>query len=428
MPNATRREMLAGSGVAAILGMALGKGAEAMVSDQLATDLDRYIRFGVKAAGGPGDTACGAWLEEELKRAGFATVRQDFTAPWFEARRAELRAGTAGAPVVPQAIVTPTGPDGITAPLVSVDPASGDGAATSGAIVLIDLPYARWSSAHDAPIPAAVQRAFATGARAAVLVTNGPTGKAIALNGDGDRPMFDRPVAVLAPEALGRFRGAGEATLVIDGAGGRRPAFNLVGRIDRGNGRWLVTSTPRSGWTIAAGERGAGVAAWLALARWAPAALPDHSLAFLCTSGHEYENLGSAHALAAAAPPADRTAFWLHLGANVAARDWHDLGGGRLLPLPSADPQRFLLTSPNLIPSARDYFAGLPGLEMAYPTGRGAAGELTAILAAGYKRAAGIFGAHRVHHVAEDDARCVDAMLAAPVVEACKRLVKNALS
>jgi hypothetical protein len=65
---------------------------------------------------------------------------------------------------------------------------------------------------------------------------------------------------------------------------------------------------------------------------------------------------------------------------------------------------------------------------MAYPTGRGAAGELTAILAAGYNRAAGNFGAHRFHHVAEDDARCVDAMLAAPVVEACKRLVKNALS
>jgi hypothetical protein len=274
-----------------------------------------------------------------------------------------------------------------------------------------------------------VRQTFARGARAAVLVTNGPTGEAVALNGDGDRPLFDRPLAVLAPEAFARLRAAGvqRGTLTVDGAPGRRSAFNLAGRIDRGAGRWLVVSTPRSGWTIAAGERGPAIAAWLALSRWAPSALAGVDLAFLCNSGHEYQNLGAAHALGDLSPGPEQTAFWLHLGANVATRDWHELGDGRLLPLPSADPQRFLLASPSLVSAARDAFSSIAGLETAYPAGPGAAGELAGILAAGYRNVAGIFGAHRYHHTEKDDARCVDHKLVAPVTEACRRLISRAL-
>jgi hypothetical protein len=41
-----------------------------------------------------------------------------------------------------------------------------------------------------------------------VAITNGPTGKVIALNADGRKPMFAGPVALLAPEAAGPFLGA----------------------------------------------------------------------------------------------------------------------------------------------------------------------------------------------------------------------------
>ena len=85
--------------------------------------------------------------------------------------------------------------------------------------------------------------------------------------------------------------------------------------------------------------------------------MTQHNLAFICNTGHEYENLGAAEALKATAPrPAD-THFWLHLGANVAARDWHDLTGKRQ-PLPSVDPQRYLSVSPVLLPLAHQVFAG----------------------------------------------------------------------
>jgi len=424
---ATRREVLAGAGCA-LLARPDGR-REAVTADRLSADLNRYIGFGVKSSGGPGDAACGAWLEAMLRDAGCVTTRQEFVVPFFDARASRLIAGDLALPVIPQAIVVPTGPDGIAGPLAVVAACDAIDPLPAGAIALIDLPYRRWSSIHDVDIVATVQRTFLRGAHAALLVTNGPTGKAIALNGDGDRPLFDRPVGVLAPEAFAQLRAAGaaRATLTIDGTAGRRGAFNLAGRIDRGAGRWLVVSTPRAGWTIAAGERGPGIAAWLALARWAPAALPGLNLAFLCNSGHEYENLGASHALGASAPAPQQTAFWLHLGANVATRDWQELGNGRLLPLPSADPQRFLLTTPSLVTVARSAFAGISGLEAAYPTGPGVPGELGGVLAAGYGHVAGIFGAHRFHHTADDDARCVDAQLAAPVVHACERLIVRAL-
>src|SRR3546814_20200873 len=65
--------------------------------------------------------------------------------------------------------------------------------------------------------------------------------------------------------------------------------------------------------------------------------------------------------------------------------------------------------SPPLLPAARRLFAGLAGLESPYSSDALSAGELSAIIAAGYASVAGVFGLHRFHHVAGDAARCIDA-------------------
>ncbi|MDF7775378.1 hypothetical protein P1X14_08980 [Sphingomonas sp. AOB5] len=406
MPD--RRSFLAGSVVLPALTAATldGGGRDAMV----ATDLANYIGFGSKQAGGAGDNAGGEWLAAELEKLGFAIQRQSFQTPYFEPTRAELIAGEAKAAVWPQPIVIQTGADGMSGPLVRVDGAGKADGELAGAIALVDLPSGRWSTALAKPIRAPITAAFAGGAKAVVAITNGPTGKIIALNADGRQPMFAGPVALIAPADAQPFldaaRSRASATLHITGKGGHRPAFNFIGRIDRGKKRWLAVSTPRSGWYGCAGERGPGVAAWLWLARWASKAVQDHDLAFVCNTGHEYEYLGASEALKEIAPKPADTRFWLHLGANVAARDWHDISGS---PLPSPDTQRYLSASPSLLPVAREAFAGLAGYEAPYSTDTLTAGELTEIVAAGYKPAAGVFGIHRYHHVAEDDARCVHA-------------------
>ena len=408
MTPPSRRAVLGAGG---LLTMAGAADALPISERSIEADLKRYVAFGEKRAGGPGDTACGDWLAHELAALGYRIERQTFLAPFFETSRAALTVGTASAPVHPQPIVVTTGAEGVAGRIVRVDAKGRFTGSLDGAIALVDLPFARWSTLLAPAARKPIQAAFAAGAKAAVAITNGPTRKVIALNADGREPMFRGPVALLAPDAADPFldaatRGA-VGRLVIEGQGGRRPAFNFVGRLDRGKARWLAVSTPRSGWFGCAAERGPGVAVWLDLARWAIAALPDANLAFICNTGHEYEYLGAAEAMKQIAPPVPATRFWLHLGANVAARDWRELSASAM-PLPSADSQRVLSISPELLPLARKIFDGQVGFEAPVSSAVLAAGELEEVIKAGYAPAAGVFGAHRFHHVAEDDERCLD--------------------
>jgi hypothetical protein len=429
MHQTSRRAVLAAGAALPLTARAAGRFPAAR-ADIVAADLTRYIGFGSKQAGGAGDMACGAWLSAELELAGFKVERQQVSVPFFEPARCELHSGETKAIVWPQPIVVPTGPGGVTGPLVRLDADGHADAPLAGAIALLDLPFARWSTAMVKPFREPVTAAFAAGAIGVVAITNGPTGKVIALNADGRKPMFAGPVALLAPEDARPFLAAATrqapATLHLTGSGGRRAAFNLAGRIDRGKGRWLAVSTPRSGWGICAGERGGGIAAWLWLARWASKAVPGHDLAFVCNTGHEYENLGAAESLKEIAPKPSETPFWLHLGANLAARDWHD-ATGRMMPLPGVDSQRYLSVSPALLPLARDCFAGHVGLEAPYTSEVLSAGEQTEILAAGYRSVAAVFGIHRFHHVAGDDPRCVTAPAVAATAAAFQNMVERVL-
>ncbi len=424
----SRRGLLGGAGLlglaAAGPAAAAGVGAQAEAAALQAT-LERYHGFGVKASGGPGDNACGAWLEGELGKLGYACRRQAFEVPFFEARQATLSCGGAKAEVIPQAIVTPTGPQGLTAPL-KLGSAPGS---LSGAIAVLDLPSQRWV-AMGGFVAEAVRR----GAAGVVLVTNGPTGEAIALNVSTHRPGVDKPVALLAPKDAKPFLAAAAegrtATLTLDGVGGgaaRRPAFNLIARLDRGAAKTMVISTPRSGWFGCAAERGSGLAVWLSLAHWLVKTNHGVNIELLATSGHEYEYLGGEHYLAEAAPKPDKTRIWVHIGASAAGRDWHELATG-LKPLPSADSQRVLTATADILDRTRAAFHGISGLEATYlAEGAMAGGELVNVMSAGYRTAIGLYGFHRYFHTPGDDLACVSGDLVAPVAGAFRTAISAAL-
>lgn len=370
--------------------------------ERLFADLKTYAEAGNKQSGGAGDRATADWTAKRLAAAGFTVERQSFDVPWFEASQCELALGDLKIALVAQPLAAQTGAAGLDAPLRLAEAAE----RLDGAIAVVRLPHRRWSSLVDRAVRDPLADALSRGANAVILVTTGPSGEALLLNTPAERPISNQPLALLAPRlaaaVIEAARHGRPARLTLLGSGGTRKAENVIGRRLRPGRPWLAVSTPRSGWTDCAGERGPGIAIWLALAEWMPRAFPQHSLLFVCNSGHEYENLGASHIVEKVGLPQGDTAFWLHLGANAATRDYQETPG-RLLPLPSADPYRFLMTSPEFVDRAREIFRGQPGLEMAYPSSEGTAGEFSEVIKAGYPRHAGIFGAHRHHHAATDD-------------------------
>jgi hypothetical protein len=407
LPPALNRRSALAAGLAGLAG-ACASAPQAASVGGAGADLAAFAGFGAKNAGGAGDTASGAWIEERLSALGFATERQAIPALEILVRQSALTIGERAVDLAVHDLGPSIAPARVQAPLFSWSPGLTSLSGARGTIVIAHLPARRWSSAAQPEIAEAITSAFAAGAGALILVTHGPTGELIRLN----RPLENErgPLLLLAPKAWREFDLAAhvgrEATLTLDAPQTTREAFNVIARHDRGAARSIVVSTPRSGWGVCAGERGPGVAALLALAHWMRERFTAHNLVFVSTSSHEFENAGGEAFIQSKAPAPDETELWLHLGAGFAARDWHE-ASGRLLPLASADPQRFLVASPDLVDHARAAFAGAPGLEAAYPAREGVAGELGNILAAGY-RAIGMFGAHRFHHTALDGMSCVE--------------------
>ena len=426
----TRREILRRLGVAAGAAavhpafprsIAAQAGSDGL-SSRIAADLKQHAGFGHKFSGGPGDLATAQWIAGRLRRSGYKVTESDFQAPYFVARGARITSGSWSIDVLPQAPVVPTGPGGVTAPLALVEGNTvGD---VRDRIAVFVLPSGRHAALFpDRGIGQTVMRIAQSGARAIVVVTTGPSGEAVALNSP-EEPFVPIPTAIAAPKRAAPLvdaaRMSSTATLVLDGDATHRPCRNIVATVERGN-RWIVISTPRSGWFGCVGERGTGTAAFLELTDWAVRRFPDLSVFAMNSGGHEYFFAGS-HRIVGQAPPPASTLVWAHIGATLAARDARE-ADGRLVMLDTADPQRSLMTTDAARDVAAKAFAGLSGL--ATPTRVApSAGELSTFTDKGYATAFAVLGTHRWFHTVEDTLERVDAGLVAPVVTAHQRTIE----
>ena len=413
----TRRDVLKGI----VWGVVSGDDTSA-ITRQIQADLERHAGFGDKFSGGPGDLATANWIADWLRRSGYRVEASTFDAPFFVKRTARLTIGAASASVLPQAPVVTTGNQGLKARLAFVDREVGD---VRGRIALVVAPFAR----HAALFPTrgiglTITEAAKAGASAIVIVTTGPSGEAVALNAP-EQPFVPMPTAILAPKDAEPFvdaaKSGSEATLVLDGDATHRPSTNLVGRVERGP-RWLVFSTPRTGWFGCVGERGTGTALFLELADWAVKRFADLSIFVMNTGGHEYFFAGS-NRIVNQAPPPPRTVVWTHIGASLAARDADDTTRPPTM-LDTADPERTLMVTDNLRDLATDTFRGLAGLERPVAV-RPQAGELSTFTDRGYTTAFAVLGVHRWLHTREDTLARVDARLVVPVLRAHQRMVER---
>lgn len=433
MPD--RRQVIVGAGLSVFTGCTDG-GASMTGSTTdfdgaaLHADVRRYVALATKEdghrTGTPADLATQDWLEGRLRGAGFAIERLDLPVQVHRPDTARIVVDGRVVEGFPQWPVVWTGPRGVTMPLVLVSDIAQAGNAKD-AIALIRFPYFRGGT-MAAPIYAEPVRALrAAGAKGVVIVTEGPTGELIAMNAPTALAPFGLPMLLIGPRqaapAIEAARGRKSATLVVAGSEAPGIARTLIGRIARGP-RHVVVSTPASGWFTCGGERGPGIALWLAFAERL-AKTSSASLVFVANSGHEIGDLGAHQFLTKSAPAKETVALWLHLGAGIATYDWHEANPLRRLPSP--DPQRYLLASKPLADAARAAFKGQPGLEQVYEaTVEQAAGELRPILAAGYDRAVGIFAGHRFHHVPSDDAAKTGPELLLPVARALDAVIRFA--
>ncbi|MEO8027793.1 MAG: hypothetical protein ABI823_15020, partial [Bryobacteraceae bacterium] len=371
-----RREFLAGSAAAAGL-----LGAESPLSGEaLYRDIKKYWEFGEHRTASDPDNLTTEWLTSELKKAGFEASSPRFTLRQFFPGTCDLTVAGKRIRVFPLWPVAGTAV--VTAPL------------GPGGIAIERLPYdfgGALSKTH--PAVGMIQKAAAKGAKALVLVTEGPVHEIIALNYESEVERWPIPVVLMAPKDAPGLAERSEATLTIGGMLMERAvASNAQGLLKRGK-KLIIVSTPKSGWFRCAGERGPGIAIWLALARSVGAQRGGPSYLFTANSGHELHGLGI-KAFLNNAPKPSEVGCWVHLGAGLATYAYEN--GKRLK---TADTKRYLTSSADVAPVIAPAFAAIPELA---PTTERLLGELRYLVAAGY-RGFSVAAGHRLHHTPIDD-------------------------
>lgn len=164
--------------------------------------------------------------------------------------------------------------------------------------------------------------------RALVAVCDGPFAEGLAVvNAEDYGRVFGPPVLQIAAEHRERvFASAASsnpADLTITFQREDATATNVAATI---TGRDpdlapLVIMTPRSGWWHCTSERGGGLVGWLESLGRLARGTPLRHVHFTATTGHELGHLGLADYLARRPTLVRNARCWIHLGANVAARD-----------------------------------------------------------------------------------------------------------
>lgn len=403
----TRRAMCLASLCVAAVPSAIGQ-----MNMSAATLEDWFAAYGAVQShetGTPEALATTEWIAATLAGFGYEVARQGVDITSTDITRASVRTEGASITGFRQEPAKLTSPEGVTG-LLRTSPF--DPCRAGPFIALVELDFARHSSLLAAETRGPVLEALRAKPAGMVIVTNGPSGEMTALNAPLEHSISSVPCLLVArrdaePLRKAARRSNAAATLTLSGRTVRRRGENIIAR-RAGAGPALVISTPLSGWFSCAGERGSGVAAWLEIARRSALAFPGRELLFVGLTGHERENVGGKAFLDQLAPAPGDVALWCHIGSAFWARDWHETVLG-LLPLPHADPQRFLLASDAYLATLRNAFRGVPGFEVPYEAqAEYAAGEAREILSRGYTNFIGNFGGHRLHHTRADIENCVD--------------------
>lgn len=367
-----------------------------MTGELLFNDVKAYSAMGEHRTAGKADRDTSAWLARQLEGFGFTSKLVPFRIRQFQFDSARLMANGRPIPCFPLWLPRATGATPVHAAIARAtmkDCAAIARFPKGGAI----------TPAHHAVI----QPLIDAGAVAIIGVTPSESGELVALNVAAGAEPWPVPILLVGPPEEMNLRGAAEVAISIQGRDEpRAEAFETIGEIGTGKKR-VVISTPSSGWFHCAGERGPGIAIWLALARWSSHRESKFRYLFVASSGHELGEQGMHGFLAQQAPRPDEVAVWLHLGASIAAR---------------GSTRRLMTNRKEWMPVLSRNFGPIGGLHPELT--ESPPGELAQLAKLGY-RSFGIAGGHTLFHSPGDLPVTTSAAMLEPVGQALLRTIAD---
>ncbi|MCX5996182.1 MAG: hypothetical protein NTV42_00910 [Chloroflexi bacterium] len=369
----------------------------------------KYTAFENHRTASPGDIATSEWLASELNKAGFKAEVRSWKLKQFFLSGCDLKVDGASVESFPGWYPNAAP---VTAALAVYD--DGDTGNLKGKIAYAGPKYGAISNTGGIKLVEKIRDAGAVGLVVACHGT-ADNGLLVAANAEmkSTGPEYYQaalpiPVALVATNDDARLAAAAQAgksaSITVTGETREVTANNVVG-ILKGGDKWVIVTTPISGWFKCGGERGTGVALFLGLARWIGMNSHKYSYIFIGNSGHELAYVGSHFApdeyLPAYNINKDNVACWFHLGASIACRSWQK-DGANFKPLDVPNDAYFLAASS---------FVGVKGLYMGTGT---YAGELVNIVKWGYT-ACGFFGSNYFFHTRMDTEQETSPALLEPV-------------
>jgi len=292
-------------------------------ADSLFAHVEKFTSFGIHRTGTAGDNATSQWLSRELTSYGFSVRYLDFPLTQFFLDSAFVRVGENKISAFPLWYVNK-----------SVN------SATSGVLIDGNLPVSSFRNKiaylrikitdHVADADRArFKELISAGVTGIVACTESITGEIVASNTPEDHSAWPVPIVFIGAGDSARLMASlgKNVAISVSGKFQKVSARNVYGTVGSGS-RYVVISTPISGWFSCGGERGPGIAAWLALAKWVSSAKLPYRFIFTANSGHELYGIGAHAFLDRVAPPASQTALWVHLGAGIATLSWKQTPAG----------------------------------------------------------------------------------------------------
>jgi hypothetical protein len=378
-------------------------------------DIERYAGFGLHRYGSRGAEAAMAWIEDELASAGYQVNSQTLTMPrQYELDHAQLRIGDAALEAFPHWWL----PEDRATFALSAQ--LGNDADAAGKLIWVALPHDRSAYLNDSHRTAICQAARRNPV-AIVLTIDNPANDIFTYNANQDDAPWPVPVIVVAARHKPLLAKAlNDGTVIsVDIAGRYRrdvPGRNLIGRLDRGASQTIVISTPVTSWFNSTGERGPGIASFLALARHAAGRQCDTNLVFVATAGHEIGHGGMETFLRDGAPAPSAVKAWIHLGASNACHHWTQDGEGWHTDGSVDSASRRLVMSPSMQTTISEQFRQIDAVR--FIADKEAIGELRDVKAAGYRDFFGMAGSHRFFHTPTDGPQTTSASILEPVARA----------